>query len=408
MAKKFVHMNRKGSVLIAISILAGLITILGYIGLLNLGSIVGYEAVYKADWGHICCEEGAFEPAYIKYADDVPIYECNGYTDECHIEFLFDDTPWYNTADEICYDVGGQRHSVPWGSQSEITINYGQKITFVPCHSSVYYLGRHPETAYFRYSAKFRKFYIQGEENGKIYVAKSCILDYDLKQRVLKDGLNELSKTGVNRCQNYIIGFIEVATKTYSDGGNEVICQARNLYDVKEIEFKAGGLKKIQGDWIRGVECCPHESNCGENFKFTSSNVRECNYDYECANGGDPIALTGTSYVTFGCSNGKCVQSGEVQVECTNNAICVDKYNQPNVVCYDWKCVEDDSWLGHCGDGVCESILGETFTSCPNDCSQPDDRSSWWWIVLLIVLGILIVFHRKVLAILKAIFGRFI
>ena len=61
---------------------------------------------------------------------------------------------------------------------------------------------------------------------------------------------------------------------------------------------------------------------------------------------------------------------------------------QEGLVCKNWRCVEDDSWLGHCGDGKCESVLGETATSCPEDCGDwdPKDEFNFNWLYLIPIL----------------------
>ena len=375
-------------------LLAGIVVTLQLSKTVNFLSIVGYESVYKVNWGHICCEEGAYEPPYIRYADDVPTYKCNAYTDECRITIEVTDPPVWNlyrilVQYEICNLDGSNCMTYEYigrdGDIKTIYIDYGKQITFI---NPKYAIGW-DHRAYYKYSADFRRFYIQGEENGKIYTANSCILSPELKQRVLAGGLNELSKTGINRCQNYIIDYILVETKTYSYLGREVICQARNIYEVDKITLLDGSTRKIQGDRIKEVECCPTEPNCGDDFKFKPVE-KECNYDYECPNGGEPIAITGTSYIIFNCINNKCVQSSPFDVECTNNAVCVDRYNKPNMVCKNFKCEIDDVWLGHCGDGKCESVIGETATSCPEDCGKQDiSKFNFSWLYLLPILATL-------------------
>lgn len=401
MAKKKKNQNVGIIILILVLLLGGVLASLQFFGVVNLLSIVGYESVYKAHWGHICCEEGAYEPPYIRYLDNEPLYKCNSYTDECRIRIhpsqdlgLFNRIYYYQICDINGLNCGGKiREGFNFYDKKEETIthiiNYGRSIKF-----SAYPLNA-KDLGYIKYEADYRKFYIQGVENGKIFVAKSCILDADLKKRVLLGGLNELSKVGSNRCQNYITDYILVDTKTYSYSGKEVLCQARNLYDIDLITLLDGSSRKIQAERIKSVDCCPHEANCGFDFKFKEVE-KDCDYSYQCPNGGEPVALTGTSYVKFNCINNKCVQSNPVNVECTNNAICVNKMNKPNAVCVNFKCEIDDSWLGFCGDGICESILGETASSCPEDCGAWSKDFNWWWVIGgLIIFVLLIIIARR-------------
>ena len=353
-------------------ILLGLIGGAVYFGI-TTQSVFG-ETIYKAQWGHICCEEGAYEDPFKKYADDVSTYECNAYTDECRIKFIYGDLPW-TKEDKVCYKINdGSKVCIPWDDSKTIYISYGSKIEFV----NAGFYGWQDSRPYYQYEADYRKFYIQGQEEGKVFVHKSCILNSALKERVLAGGLNELSKTGINRCQNYIIGYSKVATKTYSYQGKRVVCQSRNIYEIDTLQMLDGSTNKIQGEWIKIVDCCPHEANCDDDFKFKEVVIKECDYDYQCPNGGEPVALTGTAYVEYNCVDNNCIKSESITVECTNNAICVDKLNKPNAVCKDFKCEIDDDWLGHCGDGKCESVLGETPTSCPDDCKGGELNCEWW------------------------------
>ena len=105
------------------------------------------------------------------------------------------------------------------------------------------------------------------------------------------------------------------------------------------------------------------------------SPVEACISSLECANAGEPIPITGTSYVQWECIDGICVQGEEVNVECTLNAVCQEKYGEGylcdlSTMNYG-NCIKSgDEWLGYCGDGKCESVLGETQTSCPQDCDE--------------------------------------
>jgi len=356
-------------IILSLVAIGGILAILQFSGKYNFLSVIpGYESVYKAFYGHICCEEGAFEPPYVRYADDRPTYVCDAYTDECRITLIYDDISavWGLPSTRPTYKVDGVTRTKTWGDTSEIVIPYGSKIEFIESSD----LPGKDLRGYYRYSAKHRKFYIQGVENGKVFTSASCILNPDLKKRVLAGGLNELSKTGVNRCQNYITDYILVETKTYDYRGESVICQAREIYNIDVLDLLDGSTRYIQGSRIKSVECCPTEANCDIDFKFKEVVEKECTYDYECPNAGNPVGLTGTSYVKFNCLNGICKQSAPVNVQCTNNAICVALYNKPNMVCKNWRCTEDDVWIGHCGDGKCESIIGETAISCPDDCAE--------------------------------------
>lgn len=368
-------------ILILVILFAGII--LAYLqlsGTANVLSIVGYTSVYKAFYGHICCEEGAYEPPYRNYAYNKPIYQCNAYTDECRITLSYDKSGLNPVQYQVCNVGGGGCYSEvsrSWGSVSPIYITQGKQIEFLDTTNILRLWGDNRK--YYKYDADYRLFYLEGEENGKIYVAESCILDADLKGRVLAGGLNELPMTGVSRCQNYITDYVQVATRTYDYLGKEVICQAREIYNIDEISLMDGSTEKIQGSRIKAVDCCPTEANCDVDFKFKPDVEKPCTYNYECPNAGDPVAETGTTYVKYTCVSGTCKKSTPVTVQCTNNAVCVALYDDPNKVCANWRCKDSTVPIGKCGDGKCESVIGETYLSCPEDCASKEGICPKFW-----------------------------
>ena len=203
-------------------------------------------------------------------------------------------------------------------------------------------------------------------ENGKPILYNTCILNSDLKRKTTTDGV---SNVPFGQCQSYFLDFISVATKTYSYNNKEVICQLRKLYSIDNVKFLDGSTKKIQGNEIKSVECCPSEPNCNENtFVFVEDNVRECDYDVQCANGGDPYGVGQTTAREFYCDAGTC-KSKDMQVECTSTSVCIARYGEGYVCDLSinnfGKCTQSSAPYV-CGDGYCD--IGETKVNCPSDC----------------------------------------
>ena len=367
----------------------------------GLGQLVGYDPVYKQNWGVIECVKENQWDSYTKYTDDYKIFNCDKYTDECLVEIYPSRDPGFQGLSvnyEICNGYDGQscgreifaKWSGLWlGSSSDketFILKEGQSVRFSPVFLNARDMGS------IKFTANWKNYYIRGQENGKVYRQESCILNSALKRKVLSDGLNELQKSGGNSYQNYMIDFVSVATKTYKYSGNEVICQARQLHDIDFMTFKDGSTKKVQGEFIKGVECCPSESNCDDDtFKFIEEKVRECNYDSECSNGGSPVAVSGTSYVKYQCLDYECKKSSDIYTDCTNNAICISKYGA-NSVCdlssSNWgNCKTSSTPISYCGDGSCDSINGETKITCPVDCGEiPKESGSFPWLILFFAL----------------------
>lgn len=351
--------------------------------------ILSFEDVYKANYGNICCEKkGAYDIIITRYADDVSSTTCDHFTDECDVSIDYIDLATLSCGNAIYKIDGGVERPISKVTTTNVKLQQGQTISF----KEKFCIGK-DSLPYIQWTKKAKTFYIKGQENGQVFTQESCILNSELKKRVLSGGLNQLN---FDECQSYIIDFIQTATRTYSYSGQEVVCQARRLYSVENRQFKDGSTRKIQGNQITSVECCPAEANCDvDTFEFVEVNVKECTFDTECPNGGNPVADTGTSYVEWNCQNEKCVQSSPIIVECTNNAVCIAKNNERSVcdlssINYG-TCKDSTDVPGYCGDGVCESILGETTSSCPIDCGPQDPLKLAWWVWVLIVVGAIIV-----------------
>jgi len=396
--KKF---NKKGIIPLLVIVLIGvLITSLLITGVIDTASLLGYSEVYKQNWGSMCCiQKDNYDVIITKTAKQQYSWRCEYvYTNECDISIKSTNTGLFSDPGIKFRKCDSQGNCGAW---TLLNLGKSEERVLTPLnYREIYQFEKHflaNELEDFTITLKAKSFYIKGMENGKIYQQESCILNSDLKKRILSDGVNQLL---FDECQNYMIDFVAVASKTYSYNGQEVICQARNLYSINNEQFKDGLVKKIQGNKIKAVECCPSESNCDENkFEFVEENIRECSYNSQCSNGGDPIPVSGNSYVTFNCINGKCVQSAEKQTECTNNAICIQK-NGPGSVCdlsalnYG-KCKGATEVPDYCGDGYCSSVSGETSLSCPADCGKYVDEGGlpWWgWFVLAIALLIALYF----------------
>ncbi len=370
-------MNKKG--------IAPLFILLGILGLFfvvgsqfNIGSFLNYNQVYKQNWGVVeCVQNFDYDVVYTRYADDVKLFKCSDYTNECKIIFKLDRDPPlllsigqdYQICDINGDNCGGKLHK-GWNSKTfggskddflEFTLDVGKSVKLLPDTAS----------RYLQVTKKAKSFYIRGQENGKVYVQESCVLSNELRGKVLKDGLNELTKIGVNSRQNYLIDFVSVATQTYSYNGKQVVCQARQLYDTLPNQFIDGSTKLFQGNLIKSVQCCPTEANCGENFLFKVNNVRSCSINSECANGGNPIAKDSTHVVRYVCSSGECQEGAIEQVECTNTQACIQKFGQGSVCDmsnYNFgKCIKSTK-PNYCGDGICQDLDGENGNTCQEDC----------------------------------------
>jgi len=367
-------MNRKGALpLIAILIIAVIAgAVLFSSGKLNTGSLVGYENVYKANYGHLCCIAGPLETlAGPRYADDVSTTSCSENVDECKLiinplgpfpslTIGTVDVEW-NECDLDGTDCVKRTYKLGRNDPQTYTIQAGKKITFLKGGLAYDY------RKFYTFERKGAVYDLIGEENGKVFVSNGCELSSSLKGKVLS-GIPNIVPKGDRYCINYVTDFIQVATKTYTYNGQNVICQARSIYTIDEETFADGSTRNIQGNKIKDVECCPTESNCNDKFTFDTTVERECTYSTECDNGGDLYPLTQTTAGYFVCENGQCVKKTK-SVECTSDAVCQTRHGEGYICSLaeaTWgTCIKAPTGI-YCGDGYCD--IGESKSTCPSDC----------------------------------------
>ncbi|MEO5350526.1 MAG: hypothetical protein H7836_12900 [Magnetococcus sp. YQC-3] len=403
-----VFRSKKGN-LFLIGFLLFSFFVLASLGFIQVGSLMDYQSVYKANWGHIECVQSAdYDVNYARYLSQETLFKCNDYTNECKIDI--EQTPRFDSIEashnylfqswsyQVC-DINGNNCAPSLKITPNIVAGEYRFLTTIPVGKSIKFSSALPTLRdHFLVHKLAKSFYIRGVENGKVFVSESCVLSPDLRGKTLSGGLGELTKTGANSRQNYVIDFVQVATQTYLYSGQEVICQSRQLYAVDNKPFLNNEIVKLQGNLVKSVECCPHEANCNpDTFKFSvSTPLRGCSYDYECANGGNPIAVTAISYVKYQCVNSQCIKSSEIQTECTNTQACINKHGVNSVCDMSFvnfgKCIQNTK-PNYCGDGVCNSLDGENGQVCPSDCSLIIKKGLAWWQWVLIIVGFL-VFYR--------------
>ena len=373
-------MNKKGFaplLVIAAILLFGTLAGLIASGKVNFADVLGgYDSVYKADWGHVGCIAGATETlAGPSYADAVSSTACteNVGTAGCNIILDFPIAgPFISLGTirpeyKICNVDGSSCGNIQTagsfskGQSTSLSLAAGKQIQFLNNLGNGY-IGK-----YYTFTRTGAVYSLMGEENGKIFTGNqgSCMISGSLAHQVVSESPNPIP---FGTYQNYLLDFISVATQTYSYNGQNVICQARQIYSITNQQMKDGSTIKIQGDNIANVDCCPSEANCGTDFKFHTSVTRECTYSTECSNGGNPIPLSQTSAKYFTCESGTCV-SHTKSVECTSDAVCQQRHGEGYVCDLSTQnygtCKQSIGTF--CGDGYCD--IGESKATCPQDCS---------------------------------------
>ena len=372
----------------------GLILItLNYSGFVQQSIVTGNENVYVLNYGHLICREQDSISTLIdhKYFNQFSVKQdgffgspyivipCDEFVNACQFDInkdrvsgnLLDDSIFTT---EICPNYQGTGCGTLESYTSKkpsdiktVTVPFGKSI-------KISMKGVNPQVATTVITKSAKLFSLRGQENGQLFDAsKDCVLSSDLQDQV---GVNEPNRIEKDGYINYVINSVLVSTKTYTYQNQKAICLARSLYKVDTESFKDGSSTKVQGSKLTNVECCPSEPNCDSTtFKFKPNIVRQCSISAECINGGNPIAKDGTHYTQFSCSSeGQCVESSPIQVQCTNNNACGnDKICDLTLNNYG-KCIDAPVDNNYCGNGVCDSVSGETSGTCSIDCLTSDSK----------------------------------
>jgi hypothetical protein len=373
--------NKKGAIpyiVVLITVVAGLFTIMSFFGIgWDIASITG-EGIYVTESGRLECLEDQSPEQIIKWGDQGYTFECGGdyLIDGCTAKLECSGTPWYAPNCRIPYTLNGQNSEVfvREGERDTFYLNAGDNIKF---YSSATYTNE----KYLKITYEFNPYRLYTFEAGKKEISSSsdcCLANQNaLQKNQFKYGdWVCLEKSGSNQYKNYFLYWnLVYGAKIYPYQGNEVICLDNTLYELEREKLADGSTKNIQGNAIKNVECCPHQSSqCSSStFEFLQADEgedRTCAYDYQCENSGDPWTISRTKALYEDCVGGVCVEK-TLAIECDSDAQCRSLYGD-NYGCdlsYDnfGKCI----LIGQieqprCGDLICQT--GETKDNCPSDC----------------------------------------
>jgi hypothetical protein len=447
MTKTFIY-NRKGAVPILIWIAIAVIGMAIAGGYISLATITGSDdKIYVTEYGRLECLKDQSVQTITKYADQNYAFECGGdySVDKCDVYVSCSGTSFIAPSCFGGYGIGGggtTKYNIQKNQRVLLTsLNKGEKIAFASAIN-----GKYTKIEY-----QFYPFRLYTFESGKKSISSSsdcCLANQnELQKNSFKYGdWVCLEQSGSNQFKNYFLFWKEVTGAKLYDNQ---ICLNNALYSVEKIKLADGTTKNLQGNKIKDVECCPHQSaQCSKDFKFTKADTKRevtCTYDYQCENSGDPILVSRTTAKYEKCVSGNCV-SYDLKIECDSDAQCRslkgEGYGCDLSNDNFGKCIEIGKIAqAKCGDGYCQ--IGETANNCVQDCERnckegdklvtkevkegelcfmdmgickkvvkrqcESEGLNWYKIILIfLVLAFVVMFRGQILSGIKYIFRRFI
>ena len=354
----------------------------------SLQSVFGQEdVVYTVDSGRYECSENSVETSIIKYADQNYEFTCGDkeLVDDCRVyATCMQGTPFYNSQ---C-GGGGLWNLLPGVSVSGISEGTANKlISTLKPGESIKFTDEINNADYLKLEFQYNPYQLWTIEKGKKVPTNSNDCSLVNQNKLTKQNIpyGEWDSLYKGEVRNYFLNWERsYGLKIYSYNGQSVLCGTNTLYELDTERLADGTTRNIQGNFVKYVDCCPHQDdNCGSDFEFLPSGQeeeKECSYDYQCSNSGDPQFISSSKAKKEVCKNNICVEE-TFSIQCNSDAVCIQNYGD-NYVCSKalstfGKCIEGKIAQPYCGDGTCG--IGETFTNCPKDCEEDDLVCDKWY-----------------------------
>ena len=364
------------------------LTSLGFVFYFNFAQVSFGDTIFKPQWGSLGCIKDDSPQTVFKYLDQQTLFKCGDgeLVDDCTFTMKNERGAGFLSIG-YCYkvcDLNGQNCKSEtcqgwsaWASGPDYTktIEAGQSLQFSKL--------RQPK--WLTVTQKYYPYRLWTEVGGGHWLSRSADCSLADQNEIDKGDVKygdwiTLSKTGSNKYKNYVIDWVPTyGSKIYTYQNTKVICGNNILYKLDKITMANGQTANIQGNTIKGVQCCPHQTaNCDSStFEFLPEDEpeeRECTYDYECEHGGIAWAISDSKALQEKCSNdGECIRTA-LTIECGSDAKCRELYGSNHVcdltIANFGTCIESGLVpQAYCGDGYCQT--GETSENCLVDCVLP-------------------------------------
>lgn len=400
--------NKKGlaSIVLMISVLAGLITVLGAIGILDVGAITGTGSyIQRPIFYYDKCEAvGSYS-----YSADISIAKTGGWLAKPSVSDGYD---VQITADNF-FDIGQKRVEYyvcnsrvlrddncrlgsPDGSGGVIAVMSSSGVININnIRNNEYVWAQYQDGLFYwkasdgaSYQVGFQPFGIKQYNvlsGGFAQInPNSCtyLSGYDISDTILSEDLNSVNlPEGTttnerilqpNEVRWYVAGYVSSASPsiTLTYNREEAWCRqvgtTGEIYQINEIKTLGGTYKVASADYsdyLGSVNCCPSaisgENVCSDDFKWEKIQGTECSLFNSC---GSPnwVSNGDGELIKYSCEDGFCVEEIR-KVECASDFDCRDS----NEVCdlNKYECVDSNVNLD--GDEI--TTIADSQTECLKD-----------------------------------------
>lgn len=403
-------MNKKGQlgflagkqVLMAISLIAGLLTILHLTGTWSLATITGSDQyVERPIFKYVRCDQ----IDEFSWSRDYNIGESGSWlippeTSSYYNARISYPSASFGTQNRLIYSICGSRvHSsdncqpykqtMSIGTSAgtyEISSTSGSKYVWVQFAKfslfgtngragSTYKIGHQPYV--------LREFNVLGGSSALLN-GGSCKLNVDLSGQIKSEDIQTISAPAgtVYSTQNqfkpneirwYLAGYVTSASEGV-DLGDGTWCRdvgsSGKIYNINTVVTDRGTYKIADPDinsFIRNVECCPNDisgsKRCTDDFRWEETENTECSVFNSCG-AVDWQPHGANEVIRFSCVRGKC-QSQTRAVECSSKYDCMDTLEICNPAT--WTCVDADV-----------NLDGSEITTIPDNIKDCEERGGKW------------------------------
>lgn len=285
----------------------------------------------------------------------------------------------------------------PFGT---ITAKFGQEFTYYKVGQTLSSLGgilNFAQDIPIDYEATYTPYQLLLEERGSRLtvvadVEQGCYVPYSVEGQILKDDYKARIEKGkfINFVSAWVVAPVQGNVIDYQN--KPAVCAGNMVYPLVQEELENGQSVWIESTNGQIVECCPHQDNCGADFKFRQLTKEgdSCGIFDKQVTSYFPSSTTGF-VEQYQCTNGEWVVINKKANDCFSGC-------GPNEYCNeDFDCLSLGQYITPGGDPA----PGATVVTTPEGDQQDLGPLLTWIIIIVVIILVVIVAISIAMKVLK-------